>query len=232
MGSDARLGAGRGSKVFQNRLYFLSTIRNDSFLYSLGEEGDLRLESGEHGSIDSFDVAEGKLLLCALYGDRLAELYENGKQVTDLNGRLLSELELSTPIAHSFTSRGGVTIDGWAMKPIGYEPGKKYPAILHIHGGPRTVFSEVFHQEMQLWAANGYFVFYCNPRGADGRGNAFGDLCGKYGSIDYEDLMDFADEMLRQYPDADEKRFGVGGGSYGGFMTTGSSAIRTALPRP
>lgn len=219
VGSDARLGGGRGSKVFQNRLYFLSTIRNDSFLYSLGEEGDLRLESGEHGSIDSFDVAEGKLLLCALYGDRLAELYENGKQATDLNGRLLSELELSTPIAHSFTSRGGVTIDGWAMKPIGYEPGKKYPAILHIHGGPRTVFSEVFHQEMQLWAANGYFVFYCNPRGSDGRGNAFGDLCGKYGSIDYEDLMDFADEMLRQYPDADEKRFGVGGGSYGGFMT-------------
>lgn len=219
VGSDARLGAGRGSKVFQNRLYFLSTIRNDSFLYSLGEEGDLRLESGEHGSIDSFDVAEGKLLLCALYGDRLAELYENGKQATDLNGRLLSELELSTPIAHSFTSSGGVTIDGWAMKPIGYEPGKKYPAILHIHGGPRTVFSEVFHQEMQLWAANGYFVFYCNPRGSDGRGNAFGDLCGKYGSIDYEDLMDFADEMLRQYPDADEKRFGVGGGSYGGFMT-------------
>ncbi|MBR4875201.1 MAG: S9 family peptidase, partial [Clostridia bacterium] len=103
--------------------------------------------------------------------------------------------------------------------PVGYEPGKKYPAILHIHGGPRTVFGNVFHHEMQMWANAGYFVFFCNPRGSDGRGNEFGYITGKYGTVEYDNLMEFADEMLKKYPDADEKNFGVTGGSYGGFMT-------------
>lgn len=67
--------------------------------------------------------------------------------------------------------------------------------------------------------APGYFVFYCNPRGSDGRGNAFGDISGKYGTVDYQNLMEFADEMLRLYPEVDPARFGVTGGSYGGFMT-------------
>ena len=62
------------------------------------------------------------------------------------------------------------------MKPVGYEPGKRYPGILHIHGGPKMVFGPGFHHEMQLWAASGFFVCYCNPRGSCGKGNAFADL--------------------------------------------------------
>lgn len=114
------------------------------------------------------------------------------------------------------------------MKPVGYQPGVRYPAILHIHGGPRTVFGGVFHHEMQVWANAGYFVFYCNPRGSDGRGNAFGDICGKYGTVEYENLMEFLDEMLAKYPDVDPERLGVTGGSYGGFMT--NWIIRTYEP--
>ena len=105
------------------------------------------------------------------------------------------------------------------MKPHGCRKGKTYPAILHIHGGPRTVFGDVFHHEMQMWAGAGYFVFYCNPRGSDGRGNEFGDISGKYGTVDYQNLMEFTDEMLKAYPQADPSRVAVVGGSYGGFMT-------------
>ena len=54
--------------------------------------------------------------------------------------------------------------------------GKEYPAILDIHGGPKTVYGDVFYHEMQVWANMGYFVFFCNPRGGDGRGNEFAEL--------------------------------------------------------
>ena len=96
---------------------------------------------------------------------------------------------------------------------------KKYPAILDIHGGPKTAYGEIFYHEMQVWANEGYFVFFCNPIGSDGRDNVFADLRGKYGTCDYRNIMDFTDEVLRRYPAIDEKRLGVTGGSYGGFMT-------------
>ena len=71
---------------------------------------------------------------------------------------------------------------------------------------------------MQVWANMGYFVFFCNPRGGDGRGNAFADIRGKYGTVDYDDLMKFTDVVLEKYP-IKADRVGVTGGSYGGFMT-------------
>lgn len=72
---------------------------------------------------------------------------------------------------------------------------------------------------MQYWCARGYYVIYCNPRGSDGRGNAFGDLIERYGTIDYDDIMKFVDTVLERYPDIDASRLGVTGGSYGGYMT-------------
>ncbi len=75
-----------------------------------------------------------------------------------------------------------------------------------------------FYHEMQTLAADGYFVFFCNPHGSEGYGEAYADLRGKYGTIDYEDLMDFTDEVLKQLP-IDPERIGAGGGSYGGFMS-------------
>lgn len=78
-----------------------------------------------------------------------------------------------------FLNTDGVDIDGFVMKPVGYEPGKRYPGILHIHGGPKMVFGPGFHHEMQLWAASGFFVCYCNPRGSCGKGNAFAAASGQ-----------------------------------------------------
>ena len=105
------------------------------------------------------------------------------------------------------------------MKPRGYVPGRRYPGILHIHGGPKTIFGDIFHHEMQLWASRGFFVFYCNPRGSDGRGRDFADIRGRWGTVDYTDIMDFTDAVLGRYLEIDSERLGVCGGSYGGFMT-------------
>lgn len=100
-----------------------------------------------------------------------------------------------------------------------YDETKKYPAILDIHGGPKTVYGKVFYHEMQVWASKGYFVFFCNIHGSDGRGNEFMDIRGKYGTIDYDELMQFTDKVLETYPQIDASKVGVTGGSYGGFMT-------------
>ena len=105
------------------------------------------------------------------------------------------------------------------MKPVDYDPNKKYPGVLHVHGGPKTVFGKVFHHEMQFLANNGYFVFFTNPRGSDGRGKEFADIRGKYGEIDFDDLMKFTDAVIKNYPALDEEKLAIMGGSYGGFMT-------------
>ena len=132
---------------------------------------------------------------------------------------MLFRSELSRPERINVETAPGVTIEGWILKPVDFEDGKKYPAILDIHGGPKTVYGEVFYHEMQYWANHGYAVFFCNPRGSDGRGNEFADIRGKYGTIDYDDLMKFTDAVLKKYSFIDKDRVGVTGGSYGGFMT-------------
>ena len=113
----------------------------------------------------------------------------------------------------------GIIIEGWILKPADFDTNKCYPGILDIHGGPKTVYGEIYYHEMQFWANEGYFVFVCNPRGSDGRGNEFADIRGKYGTVDYDDLMKFTDAVLQHYPQIDPCRVGVTGGSYGGFMT-------------
>ncbi|MBQ2697354.1 MAG: S9 family peptidase, partial [Clostridia bacterium] len=223
VGSDARLGGGKTLRCVHSRCYFVTTVNDHAYLRCIDREGTLSELLTPDGSCDSFDVANspeaGGLLYCGLYGDKLAELYLYGEQVTHFNDEWTAAHTVSTPEPHTFTASDGFEIHGWALKPAGYVAGQKYPAILHIHGGPRTVFGEVFHHEMQVWANAGYFVLFSNPRGSDGRGNEFGFINGKYGTVDYDNLMEFTDEMLKKYPDIDPARVGVTGGSYGGFMT-------------
>lgn len=84
---------------------------------------------------------------------------------------------------------------------------------------PKAAFGDILHHEMQYWAAQGYAVLYCNPRGGDGRGDAFADIRGKYGDVDYKDLMAFTDWCVKNLKFIDTKRMAVTGGSYGGYMT-------------
>lgn len=222
--TDSFDGRVTGQRMVDRALYFLNT---DGVGVQLcrwtREEGVVPLRGGDDYLID-FDTRDGKsFVLVAAAGLGLPEVYlwqEDGmRRLTHLNDGVLEGKTLSVPEAFTFRDRDGVEVDGFVLKPVGYRPGGSYPGILHIHGGPKMVFGPGFHHEMQLWAARGYFVCYCNPRGSCGKGNAFADLQGKYGTVDFNDLMDFTDEVIRRYPDLDAGRMGVCGGSYGGFMT-------------
>lgn len=215
--SDARLGGGQTVKTEEGICYFVTTRGGSAQVYAIKRDGSLDGIVTDSGSCDSFDILDGHVAVCGLYGQKLTELYLDGKQVTQFND--MSRWQLSVPEPLTMTASDGYELTGWVMKPADYKPGQKYPAILHIHGGPRTVFGTVFHHEMQMWAGAGYFVFFTNPRGSDGFGTEFGDISGKYGTVDYDNLMEFTDYVLEQEPDIDRERVGVTGGSYGGFMT-------------
>ena len=174
------------------------------------------------GSLDALAIRSGRVLACAVMGQRLPELYElrDGlfARLTGFNEELYTGRALPAPAPLSARS-GDWRIDGFVLPPANYDPRKTYPAILDVHGGPKAAYGGQFFHEMQAWAGAGFFVFFCNPRGGEGRGNAFADLRGQFGKIDYDDIMAFTDEVLRQYPQIDRARLGVTGGSYGGFMT-------------
>lgn len=222
VGSDARFGAKRSLKKDGDCLYFISTEGFNAYLNRLSLDGNCVRLTEREGSVDDFDVKGEVLYLSAMRGNGANEIYalSDGAetQLTTYNAWLL-EHDLSTPEHYVVETAPGVWIDGWVMKPTQYVEGKKYPSILNIHGGPKTVYGSVYYNEMQYFANKGYFVFFCNPRGSDGKGNAFADIRGKYGTIDYEDIMRFTDFVVEKYPAIDQENMFVTGGSYGGFMT-------------
>ena len=219
VGSDSRFGAGQTFKAVDGEFYYISTVGDFSHLYKISRGGTVSGPLTAGSSCDSFDVAGGHIASMEFHGLHIAELFVDGEQVTHMNDWLTDEYDVQTPEAFSFTASDGYEIHGWVLKPAGFEEGKSYPGILNIHGGPRTVYSDVYYHEMQMWANRGYFVFFCNPRGSDGRGTDFGNINGIYGTVDYQNLMDFTDEVLKRYPMIDPEHLGVAGGSYGGFMT-------------
>ena len=223
VGSDCRYGGSTLKQVQDNYLYYVTTEGNSSYLNRIDTQGKIEKLTAEEGSVDGISINKENILYIGMKTNKLQEIYklENHveKQVTTINTWLNSEKSLSIPEKITVETAPGVIIEGWSLKPVNFDENKKYPAILDIHGGPKTVYGTVFYHEMQYWASEGYVVFFCNPRGSDGKGNEFADIRGKYGTIDYDDLMKFTDEVIKGYSFIDSERIGVTGGSYGGFMT-------------
>jgi dipeptidyl aminopeptidase/acylaminoacyl peptidase len=140
-------------------------------------------------------------------------------RLTDANRALWSQLNLTAPEEINYKSFDGLPIQGWIQKPPDFDPKKKYPLILNIHGGPHAAYGWVFDHEFQWMAAKGYVVLYINPRGSTSYGQEFGNIIQyHYPGDDYRDLMVGVDEILKRgYVDA--KKLGVTGGSGGGVLT-------------
>ncbi len=140
-------------------------------------------------------------------------------KLTDFNADLWTEITVSDAEEFWYPSFDGRKIQGWIMKPPGFDPSKKYPLILEIHGGPHSAYGNTFTHEFQWMAAKGYVVLFTNPRGSSNYGQDFGNIIQfRYPGDDYKDLMAGVDAVLKRGY-IDEKRMGVTGGSGGGLLT-------------
>jgi dipeptidyl aminopeptidase/acylaminoacyl peptidase len=141
------------------------------------------------------------------------------RRLTRINEQVLRNMDLGNLEEVWFKGAAGNRLQGWILKPPNFRRSKKYPSILEIHGGPRVQYGNFFMHEFYCLAANGYVVYFCNPRGGQGYGEAHSkSIWNNWGTVDYDDLMAWTDYIQRK-PYIDGKRMGVTGGSYGGYMT-------------
>jgi len=141
-------------------------------------------------------------------------------RLTSVNADVLDRIKLGKVEELWYTSTGGTKVEGWIIKPPGFDPSKKYPLIMEIHGGPHGMYNGAFSYQLQNFAANGYVVLYTNPRGSTGYGSTFGNAIERaYPSVDYDDLMAGVDTVVnRGY--IDPQRMYVGGCSGGGVLSS------------
>jgi dipeptidyl aminopeptidase/acylaminoacyl peptidase len=210
------------------RLYFNTVLHGSSKLSSIAVTGDnLKDEIGEGGVVGSFTFDKPQKSLAYFYGrmDDPVQIFARDmmtgkdRQLTRLNRKLLDGIDLGQVEEVWFKGPDNNDLQGWILKPPGFDPAKKYPSIMEIHGGPLTQYGKLFMHEFYYLAAHGYVVYFTNPRGGRGYGETHAKgIYGDWGSVDYADLMAWADYMEKQ-PYIDPKRMGVTGGSYGGYMT-------------
>ena len=143
------------------------------------------------------------------------------RQLTHHNGALLAQLDLSAAEPFWFEGAEGTQVEGLLVRPPHFDPSKKYPALLLVHGGPQGAWGDDwgYRWNQQVMAAPGYVVVMINPRGSYGYGQKFTEEISKdWGGKVYEDLMKGLDAAIAKYPFIDGSRVAAAGGSYGGYM--------------
>jgi dipeptidyl aminopeptidase/acylaminoacyl peptidase len=177
--------------------------------------------------VQGFSVSKaGEIAFTANSPQEPSALYlRHGKRdqrITNFNDKVLAQIEIAETEEMPFKSFDGREIQGWLLKPIGFKKGKKYPLAVNMHGGPHVMWGPSMPGmwiEWQTHAANGYAVFYCNPRGSDGYGSEFATIIqSAWGEDVMKDVLTGVDEVLKR-GFVDKKRLALTGGSYAGYMT-------------
>ncbi len=212
-----------------SRIFFLDTHHGKTRIMSLIMDQEKTLETiletdAVQGSY-TVDKAGSTLAYLQATFTSPAEVWgydlkeKKANKLTGVNDALLAKLDLGETEEVWFDSTDGIKVQGWILTPPGFEESKTYPSILEIHGGPRAQYGAIFMHEFYYLAAQGYVVYFCNPRGSRGYGEEFAKaIWNDWGNVDYQDLMAFTDFMEKK-PYIDSQLMGVTGGSYGGYMT-------------
>jgi dipeptidyl aminopeptidase/acylaminoacyl peptidase len=213
-----------------SRLYFQMSRHGSTLLQSVAlnePESSLQTVIGGTGAVGpfSFDEEHDKLAYLHANMTDLGQVWVHNlstgqsHKLTRVNEDLLQERDLGEIEEVWFKGADDNDLQGWILKPPGFDAAKKYPSILEIHGGPRMQYGYFFMHEFYFLAAQGYVVYFCNPRGGQGYGEEHAkSIWNNWGTADYADLMVWAD-LVEQKPYIDPARMGVTGGSYGGYMT-------------
>ena len=212
---------------------FSAGWQGSAHIYTIGLPGTPSYKSGEtlvqgERIVSDFTVGrDGTVGFIAGSLDAPSALYvrlPNGSErcICDPNAPLLASRTV-TPIEEvRWLAPDGAEVQGWLLRPLGFDPSASYPLAIYIHGGPHLMWgpglTSMWH-EWQVAAAQGYMVFFCNPRGSEGYGEQWRDgIHSKWGEADLPDIMAGTDYLIEQGA-IDPQRIAVTGGSYGGFMT-------------
>lgn len=208
-------------------IYFSSGLGMYSHVYSIpvagGSVAQITREARNYGAFDLSN--DGKSIAYTVNDSHTSDDIwvaqasgEGSRKLTWVNPEL-KDFALAETEVIKWKGADNLDIEGVLMKPVGYEPGKRYPLILQIHGGPYGRFTNSFNARNQVWTANGYAVLMPNPRGSTGYGNKFTVAnIGDWGGKDFQDIMAGVDSVIAKGI-ADPDKCVVMGGSYGGFMT-------------
>lgn len=208
-------------------LFFETGVKGEYHLFrvDLASKAIAQVTTGVR-AVRAVDFGKGAMVYTVNDFKHLDDLYianlsgKNERQLTHLNQALWKQLQLADVERFTYKSADNWDVDGFIVKPIGYQEGRKYPLILNIHGGPAGMYGVDWFHEFQVYAAKGYGVLYTNPRGSTGYGQKFErGIVGEWGGKDYQDVMNGVDAALKRYAWIDADRLGVTGGSYGGYLT-------------
>ncbi len=213
------------------RIYFQVSRHGNTVLKSIAVDEEAVRPTGvidERGVVGNFNFDRAQARIAYLHADMTdpAQVWVQetatgeARRLTTFNDDLLQNIDLGQIDEVWFEGAGDDNLQGWIIKPPGFDPEQQYPAIIEIHGGPRAQYGNFFMHEFYYLAAQGYVVAFCNPRGGQGYGEAHSKaIVNDWGSVDYDDLMVWTD-VVAQKPFVDPERLGVTGGSYGGYMTS------------
>jgi dipeptidyl aminopeptidase/acylaminoacyl peptidase len=210
------------------QLYFQVSQHGSSVLYRIDREGEnLETIIPEGGVVGSYSFDRQQERLGYFYGemDNPGQVYlrvmQTGdtRKLTAFNEDWLAEIDLGEMEEVWFKGPDSNDLQGWILKPPGFDPTQKYPSILEIHGGPQVQYGKFFMHEFYFLAAGGFVVYFSNPRGGRGYGEEHTRaIHTRWGTHDYADLMAWTD-FVSEKPYIDPSKMGVTGGSYGGYMT-------------
>ena len=220
LNSDVRAGGhGPAGLIWEGPwIYHFQQDGGSAHLYRTDLKGRTEVVLGGERSIEGADVKKGRVAFVAMDATSPEELYMKDTKetlLTSFNRGARTRLASLAPKAFSFKASDRAKIEGWALVPEGTG---RHPAILYVHGGPKTAFGHAYSHELQTFASAGYAVVCLNPRGSDGYSEKFADIRGGYGTRDFKDLMEGLDHAIEAFP-IDGRRVAIAGGSYGGFMT-------------
>ena len=212
----------------ENTIMALASQSGETQVFSISaSDGTVTpVTSGKH-RINGFACLDGGIVVSRGTIDRPFELalVKSGQttpvDITAANESVLSEVGLVSAIDLAFESADGTPLQGWLLPPANadLESGARHPLIVQIHGGPHSMYGYALFHEMQLMAARGYAVAFCNPRGSAGYGQDFhSSTRATWGESDMPDIIALT-EYVAALPWIDDQRLGVTGGSYGGYLT-------------
>jgi dipeptidyl aminopeptidase/acylaminoacyl peptidase len=228
VGSDARLTPMLPRLVWApdgSAITFVATDQGASHLYrvTLADRQVGPVTTGHEVAADLCGAA-GQIVYQRMAPTSLDELWllppsGEPRRLASFNDDLLAGLQIEEPHYFTYAGADGWPMDGWLLRPSGFDPRRKYPAILRIHGGPHAAYGDTWNHYVALLAALGYVVVWTNPRGSGGYGEAFTKaVVEDWGGKDSEDILLGLDHAIAQ-GFIDPEHVAVTGGSYGGFMT-------------